>query len=480
MSVWIVPGAPLPNGAGWRLWYSFPGVADPAHQPPIVRRAGQVEAVTTNWQLLPHVAGVNRRMGICTVTLQNPAPGETYDIESPGPNAPPPLRLLSQPDVIPAEGMTFLLASCFWRDNDREGAYAAAIQELVKLWKPAYKLLVGDQLYADWPWDRMLLRNSATPEVDRYAERYEEYWGDPAYQTVLRATPNLITCDDHEFWNNFPQLQVHIGRTLTVHDRIANASAARNLYALYQSCLNPGGRRWFDLAVGSVSTFVADTRSQRDQFRDEYHPNPPHFMPTAQWNDLTAWIDGLKGPGILVLGQPLFLDRGDWKDYGLADYRRDYERLWELIRKSLRGQNAGGTPHDILVLSGDIHTGRYSFGAPFGINAPNGLPELIASPASMVQPGSSGLSLPPTAIRIGPERSPSLAAYVFCDQSRATLDDNVAVIRMSPGDQERLRFELMIYSIRPYDSRSWWDRRLGVEAPKGWLRQRFRKEIELR
>jgi hypothetical protein len=38
---------------------------------------------------------------------------------------------------------SFLLASCFWHDNDREGTYLAAVRQLTKQWSPAFKLLLG-------------------------------------------------------------------------------------------------------------------------------------------------------------------------------------------------------------------------------------------------------------------------------------------------------------------------------------------------
>ena len=73
--------------------------------------------------------------------------------------------------------------------------------------------------------------------------------------------------------------------------------------------------------------------------------------------------------------------------------RAAYGRLCALIENSLRGHNTQGRPHDILMLSGDIHCGRYTVGRIAGV--PDAMvPELIASPASMITPGLGGTAKP--------------------------------------------------------------------------------------
>ena len=78
-------------------------------------------------------------------------------------------------------------------------------------------------------------------------------------------------------------------------------------------------------------------------------------MEPAQWQDLKAWQMGLKGPGFLVLGQPLFQADGDWKDHSYSNFRDNYNQLLKIVKASLQGDNDEGRPHDIVVLSGDIH-----------------------------------------------------------------------------------------------------------------------------
>ena len=94
---------------------------------------------------------------------------------------------------------------------------------------------MGDQLYVDvWAPKPVNLRKG-------FAEKYERYWGDPTYQELLAACPNLVSCDDHEFWNDFPEPQIQVPYSW---DRFApeNGDALRDLYDAYQAALNPGGQ----------------------------------------------------------------------------------------------------------------------------------------------------------------------------------------------------------------------------------------------
>jgi hypothetical protein len=96
-------------------------------------------------------------------------------------------------------------------------------------------------------------------------------------------------------------------------------------------------------------------------------------------------VAALKGPGILVLGQPLFSHSGSWKDHTLPDYTQDHTRLCTLLTDSLQ-DTPNGIPHDILLLSGDIHIGRYTVGRIAGIAPFNEVHELVASSASRIAP----------------------------------------------------------------------------------------------
>lgn len=440
------------------------------------------------WTLLPAHPDLDRRMGILTLTLGHPEPGSPYDVRIPEAGRALPFRWRSLPDRIDRPGLdavTLLFGSCFWRNNDREGAYEAAVLELTKLGQPAFKLLIGDQVYQDWPWD---LLGDDIP-MRRYADRYDQYWGDPGYRNVLTSSPNFFLADDHEFWNDFPERQIQLRRTWTAEGRRQYGEAADRLYWYYQRSANPGpelpvleSERWYSFEIDPVSFFVADTRS----LRTPVHQDDAHFIPDEEWSALEQWAGELRGPGVLVLGQPMFAGKGGMKDHTLPDFERDYGRLCRLIEDVARGVDSRTgdrrSPHDILMLSGDIHTGRYCSASVPGDVTSNEVHELVSSASSQIgtlwKPSHKP---PPTKLsaRYG-QRSFNWSVRMTSAADFPTIDNNVGVVRMSQGTNGRIRFELSIWRIRPYDERSWLSRLLRGRVPQGPLIRLFHRELQLR
>ncbi len=122
------------------------------------------------------------------------------------------------------------------------------------------------------------------------------------------------------------------------------------------------------VAIGGLSIFVGDVRMARTEDR-------LRVMEPAQYDALRTWVHGLAGPGILVLGQPIFATEAGLKgyvaDWSLPDFRQYRDLVGLLV----------STPHDIIVLTGDVHFGRAA-----SCQLPSGrrLIELIASPISLV------------------------------------------------------------------------------------------------
>lgn len=474
--MWVVPGAPLPEGGGWRIWYSRPGTDDFQPADPTVLLRGQPQPFTTEWAPLPPYPGLERRMGVLTVRLGQPAPGETYDIAVPE-TALRPYQWKSMPASVEARP-AFVLASCFWLNDDKDGNYAAGVRQLTKIEQPAFKLLIGDQVYQDWPPN---LKPLGDPTA-RYARRYDQYWGHPAYQEVLTASANFFTCDDHEFWNGFPERAFQVPYTLTEGGREDNARAAKDLFRYYQTATNPDGRAWFQFSVGLVSFFVTDSRSERTHFKID----DPHFFSAAQWDALEAWAAGLQGPGVLVLGQPLFGKKGDWKEPALRDYEGDFARLCGVFETAL----AGSPPHDILILTGDIHRARHFTATLAGMPGAADVHELVASAASRIGPeirephvNDDGLKF--TVVNRGQPRTwDALPVKVLPKAGIPTADNNLGVIRMAPGSlypdtgQPRVRFTLTIWSLRPFAKL--WSRLLPRQRPKQSLVRLYETELELR
>jgi hypothetical protein len=456
------------------VWYSEPGVGCFEPTRPSIRLRGTDVDFTCEWQLFEPVEGLDRRMGVLTIQLSNPAPGQIYDIRVPESEPrsaePAAFRWATLPTSI-GNGVTFLMASCYWLPGDKGGAYAAAVKDLVKRERPSFKLLLGDQVYLDWP-----LSWRPWKGIPRsLADRYLEYWGSQPYQDVLRATPNFFACDDHEFWNNYPDGQPHLPYTWLERDRAESTDVALTLYDRFQSGLNPGGQTFFDFSIGEVSFFVADPRSRRTPF----DADDPHFFGEEQWSALEAWGESLKGPGVLVIGQPLFQEAGDWKDRSLLSFRDDYLRLCAVIRGALTRP----TPHDILVLTGDIHVGRHATGWLRGVTPPSPVHEFVASPASRIGP-----DVPPKLFGVRAEPAPGILSVpdaivweveTSTTRDAPTIDNNIAVVHMSRGTNDRVRFGLSLWRVSRYSPRAPW---LVPEEESGRASQvpLFHKEIELR
>jgi hypothetical protein len=105
-------------------------------------------------------------------------------------------------------------------------------------------------------------------------------------------------------------------------------------------------------------------------------------MRQPDFQALAQWIQSLTGPGVLVVGQPLFNDKagrlyGTFADWNLADYRQ-YHPLAQLLTQC---------PHSIVILTGDVHYGRIAW-CP--LTSGGELIEVISSPMSLVDRQAEG------------------------------------------------------------------------------------------
>jgi hypothetical protein len=429
--VWVTCGAPLESGDGWRVWYSWPGGDFMPATPRVRTPSGTDVTVTTGpWQPGAPPAGSRRRMAIRELRIEDAIPGALYEVTIP--EVARPLLWRTLPSTLPPDGISLLIGSCFWINDDRDGFYSSAVKELVQRERPIFKVLMGDQLYAD-VWAPL---PHTVPEG--LASKYERYWGDAAYQELLAACPTLVSCDDHEFWNDYPEPQVHVPLSWSRYQP-QTANALAELYDAYQSSLNPGAKRWTSIKVPPVSFFIADTRSQRTRQED------PHaaLMVEEQWQGLEAWARSLEGPGVLVLPQPLLKAGGSKTDRTLVDFKES-DRLGAIFERALGGAQA----HDIMILTGDIHTGRLSRAEIVGLRGQ--IYELVASPASLVTPylppWGHKPSQPPDKLIIN-RRTWQMTAH---DRLSSTVDNNVGLIRIAPGRNDRYRFTLQLWRVRPF------------------------------
>jgi hypothetical protein len=199
----------------------------------------------------------------------------------------------------------------------------------------------------------------------------------------LERGQHLHITDDHEYWNDYPFEPVPLGWPALTDNSYRElvgdlTKRAADLIQLHNFG-GPGSCVGELRLTETVSMFVADTRRTRSERR---------FLDPTFFNRLLEWVDGLNGPGILILGQPIvhkargYFDTLDTLlggffhllphllppfitdivsyfadlltfigDRNLPEFAEQYITLLNAL------QNAA---HDVLILTGDIHIGRVS------------------------------------------------------------------------------------------------------------------------
>jgi hypothetical protein len=266
---------------------------------------------------------------------------------------------------IPTEGQrpfTVGLASCFY--DHRDGGNAAeAYKNLFEQGdagvRPQIKFLTGDQVYLDIGFDSL---SPITRELrERIADDYAKHW--QSLGSILSRGGTWMLPDDHEYWNDYPYFDSFVPTLAALGlPSVRNAwkEAATNGVKNVQ---RSGVVETIDFAR-DLSFCIADLRSYRGVHKGEKVMMHPDSFP-----QLLTWARNLQCPGVLVISQPLMVDRSGERN--LLSFPGQYRQLLEAL---------GHTGHDIVVLSGDVHYGRIGT-CPLG---PKGgrLIEIIASPLS--------------------------------------------------------------------------------------------------
>jgi hypothetical protein len=113
--------------------------------------------------------------------------------------------------------------------------------------------------------------------------------------------------------------------------------------------------------VPPVSVRIADTRINRDT-------KGVRFMREEDLRAVGRWIEGLKGPGVLVVGQPVLVEGDSVANSllkkglikaALSYIDRDLSNYTQF--KDLVG-HIQSSDHSVVVLTGDVHFGRVACG----------------------------------------------------------------------------------------------------------------------
>lgn len=370
--------------------------------------------VTVNGAIPP----TERRTFIQLVTIDGLRSGTRYTASAQGVRA----RFSTLPLELPREGerpFTVLLGSCFSIAKNRGIDIGKAVENLPEHLRPDVKILCGDQVYLDFPAFILGLPFSERNLARAFLAKYLRNWGDSGgFQSLLTTGASYFIADDHEFWNNYPNAATIISNTWTPGGREKLKNAALPLFSDFQ-CEEPdaaGRSRTF--SVGALTFFIADTRVFRD-------PGDERFMLQEDFTRLLDWIAGLDGPGVLVVGQPLFEDPPNWLRKRVVDRTlSNYEQYKQLSRSLLQSR------HSTLILTGDVHYGRIAYADLTGIPGTPQIIEVIASPLAKV---AGGPRMPPDApLKFPPEAIPGAApAAVKTLQDIKRAGDNFALLQFT-------------------------------------------------
>lgn len=270
------------------------------------------------------------------------APGTTYRVSVVVGNEQLGCEATTLPMRLPAQGLTIAVASCYYDGFHVDRALQASLRKARFDQAPAFHLWAGDNLYADVP-----TAAAVNLPVDQTLDRYLRYYLDSGYADVRSIAPTFTTFDDHEYWNNYPQSQIWLSRSWDDEWR-GYSDAGRSCMELFQNGLNIGqaiGQGYYSFDIYPLRFLVLDTRSYRTRDGQSTYRA---LMTEQARAALRAWSQR-DCPGVLVLGQPLWIASGGWSDLNPPSYAQDYQLIWKCLRES---------PYDTLVVSGDVHHSR--------------------------------------------------------------------------------------------------------------------------
>lgn len=331
------------------------------------------------------------------------------------------LSTVTLPERLPQPGLCFAVASCFYAGFGMGAKLRAALSSM-RLVTPTYaEIWAGDNVYLDikdFP--------HANPKhaYGQTLQRYLEYFSPGEYALARSARPTFTAYDDHEFWNNYPEYQVWLERS-NATNFAAYEGAAQECLTLFQSALNPApvrsNSRSYRFEIAPVSFFVADLRTQRTR----NDSGDFRMMPKPDLDALVDWAMTLRGPGVLVVGQPLWTSAGGATDYNPPAFTREYQQIWRALRDA---------PYDVLVVSGDVHHSRI---LRIDVGSGRAVYEFVSSPVCHIpeplasfgfghKQARSTVAPPARAQNVG---FPVSAAYYF----GTSAPNSFGLLRLVPG-----------------------------------------------
>lgn len=340
----IPPSGNLSVKYAWRLWKTLVAEQDARHQ-----QAQQADPGTLSRKLRRLIQPVANRPGVALLKAET-------------------LR------SVPRDGVVFVAASCrhpglAFEDERSDASLSRITRHLTSTpARPAFMLMLGDQIYADATAGLM----DSPSAVEKVVLSHQRAFGTRGFIDLTSSLPTYMVIDDHEIGDNWSRDLLKMPTTgpgCTVRDVNAQAQAerlfhtARAAFTAYQWSHGPRNGNVsapgfnFHFEEGGCPFFVLDTRTRRSRFSI-----PPRICDPAQLEQLQRWLlaAGQKDPArpkFVVSGSVIApgLKTADSGAPDLSDLTSDTWQMAQDQRKQLLDFIATNQIRNVVFVSGDYH-----------------------------------------------------------------------------------------------------------------------------
>lgn len=264
-------------------------------------------------------------------------------------------------EQAPAEGTSFILASCQYPAGFVDGAVAyrsySRIADRIGAGRgirPQFAVFVGDQVYVD---PTAGLYDPAT-SADRYRLPYEAWLREQNVRSVLRRIPSFMLLDDHEIEDNW--------EPLAAPDLCGNAAKKDDGLGAYRKYQRGRCYEQETFNFNGFRFFLLDTRTERRHRAVDASLRNASLFDAGTMGKLKKWLkEAPKGDPKFIASPSMFLPRhrrAIQRDASLdaSNLSALHSDSWDGYPNSLRDVLAFIAAEEIkhvVFLSGDEHRG---------------------------------------------------------------------------------------------------------------------------
>ena len=346
----------------------------------------------------------------------------------------------------PSAGVGFVAASCRHPGLAFEDRRADAGLERVSRFlsadclRPAFMLMLGDQIYADATAGLM----DSPSAIEKIVLRHRQAFTTAAFADLTSSIPTYMAIDDHEIGDNWSRDELSAPGGQRLYE---TARAAFTAYQWAHSPRNgaaPGFNCHFE--ENGCSFFVLDTRTQRLR-----HPGggAPQVCAPQQISALLGWLmcrENDARPKFIVSGSVFAPGLCIW-DSGVAGLSERYAESWQLAqqqRVEVLSFIAERQIKNVVFVAGDYHccaTAQIDLGAGLRAFAVVTPPLYAQMPAANVKPADV----------MAHETIGLRGGRVARIEAQAHGGDGFADIRATPTPNGRWRLEVRHHLLTASD-----------------------------